>query len=229
MNQELPDKLINYDDALEYWESIPATVDGVLGGFGDATVVPSRDIAQSMKFIRKLSSRIKPEADEEKYGLELGAGIGRVTKNLLSKICTKVDLVEYNPKFVDQMHQELQGLSQLVGDIYTIGMQDFVPDKKYWVVWAQWCLGYLPDEKLVEFLKLMGLALSANGILIVKENNCRTAEDEFDEQDSSVTRTDEKFKQLFQASGLKLIAQETQKGFPEVLFPVKIYALKSVS
>ncbi len=231
-SQQTPDALINYSDALQYWESVPPTVDGVLGGYGEGTVVPERDIIGSMTFLRKLSSRIRPAKDETKYGFEVGAGIGRISKKLLSKYCEKIDLLEYNKFFVEQMHEELKELREAgkVGDIFNIGMQDFQYDaaKKYWIVWCQWCLGYLPDEKLVVFLKLLKKSLSANGIIVVKENICvnLTNEDIFDDVDSSVTRTDAKFKAVFKKSGLKLIAQEIQKGLPKELFPVKMYALK---
>jgi protein N-terminal methyltransferase len=47
-----------------------------------------------------------------------------------------------------------------------------------------------------------------------------------DEQDSSVTRSDGKFRRLFKKAGLKIVATEQQRGMPKELFPVRIYALK---
>lgn len=237
-----PNKLINYNDAYKYWKSVPATVGGVLGGFGEETVVPTKDIVGSATFLRKLSSRMRPNKSqgEVKYGIELGAGIGRVTKKLLYKYCDKVDLLEYNEDFVKQMEVVLKDLKQegKIGDIYTTGMQDFFTKngnagvyeegRKYWLVWCQWCLNYLPDNELIEFLRKFGESLSENGTIIVKENIVSNINDEdvFDEIDSSVTRTDSKFKYIFRKSGLKLIAQDFQKGLPEELYPVKMYALK---
>ena len=38
-----------YDDAKKYWETIPATVDGMLGGY---STISSVDIAGSAKFLK---------------------------------------------------------------------------------------------------------------------------------------------------------------------------------
>ncbi|KAM9916136.1 hypothetical protein OXX59_010207 [Metschnikowia pulcherrima] len=66
-----------------------------------------------------------------------------------------------------------------------------------------------------------------NGTLIVKEN-IAPVEDIFDPTDSSVTRTDAKFRQLFQMAGFKLIASDVQKGMPKELYPVRMYCLKAL-
>ena len=64
--------------------------------------------------------------------------------------------------------------------------------------------------------------------IVVKENLSTDFRnrDIYDEEDSSVTRSDEKFRQLFKEAGLKIVATELQRGFPKELFPVRIYALK---
>lgn len=226
------DSNINYNDAIEYWTSIPATVDGVLGGYGEETVVPAMDIVGSNHFLRKLRSRMVPEDRDNKIGIEMGAGIGRVTKNLLSKICTKVDLLEPVEPFVQQMKVELKDLIEQdkIGKINEIGMQDWVPptDYKYWIIWCQWCCGHLPDEEFIKFLQKCGNSLEENGTIIIKENNTPTDKDDFDPTDSSVTRSDQKFKELFEKAGMKLIATERQKGLPKELYPVRLYALKPI-
>lgn len=40
-----------YEDAVKYWDEIPATVDGMLGGFGYISHI---DIMGSKKFLKKL-------------------------------------------------------------------------------------------------------------------------------------------------------------------------------
>lgn len=54
---------------------------------------------------------------------------------------------------------------------------------------SQWCLGHLPDKALVSYLRrcITGLK-SPGGIIIVKENLSTTGCDEYDKDDSSVTR-----------------------------------------
>lgn len=69
-----PDSHINYDDAVQYWSSVPATVDGVLGGFGETTPVPKVDVAGSNGFVRRLGPTLKVVPGQIKYGLDIGAG-----------------------------------------------------------------------------------------------------------------------------------------------------------
>lgn len=40
------------------------------------------------------------------------------------------------------------------------------------------------------------------------------------------SRQDDKFLQIFKDAGLHLVRAEMQRGFPQELFPVKMYALK---
>ncbi|CCF57424.1 hypothetical protein KAFR_0C04340 [Kazachstania africana CBS 2517] len=226
-----PDSHINYNDAISYWTDTPATVDGVLGGYGEQTIVPTMDVLGSSHFLRKLKSRMIPAEGCKKIGADIGAGIGRVTKTMLSKYCDVVDLVEPVKPFCDQMKVELKDLSEegKVGKIFELGMQEWDPEKgKYWLIWCQWCVGHLPDEELIKFFVRCSEALQPNGTIIVKENNTPADKDDFDPTDSSVTRSDNKFKELFEKSGLKLIATERQKGLPKELYPVRMYALKPV-
>ncbi|EDO17202.1 hypothetical protein Kpol_1035p14 [Vanderwaltozyma polyspora DSM 70294] len=222
------DSQINYDDAIEYWSQTPATVDGVLGGYGEETIVPTMDVLGSNHFLRKLKSRMVVSPGHKKIGADIGAGIGRVTKTMLYKHCDEIDLVEPVKPFVEQMKVDLQELSQegKIGTIYDVGMQDWVPEEgKYWLIWCQWCVGHLPDEELIKFFKRCIKGLQPNGTIVVKENNT-TNDHDFDPDDSSVTRSDNKFKELFEQSGLKLIATDRQKGLPQELYPVRMYALK---
>lgn len=224
----MADAEINYDDAIEYWTQTPATVDGVLGGYGEETVVPAMDVVGSNHFLRKLKSRMVVADGYQKVGADIGAGIGRVTKKMLSKHCDKIDLIEPVKPFVEQMEVELSGLREegKIGTIYDIGMQEWVPEEgKYWVIWCQWCVGHLPDAELVKFFKRCIVGLQPNGTIIVKENNTQS-DDDFDPDDSSVTRSDSKFKEIFEKSGLKLISVDTQRGLPKELYPVRMYALK---
>ncbi|EGV64474.1 proline di-methyltransferase [Yamadazyma tenuis] len=227
------DANINYDDAIEYWSSVPASVNGVLGGYGEQTSVPKADIVGSSTFIRKLLSRMSVAEGEKKLTIDMGAGIGRITRDFLWKISDECDLLEPVKPFLDRMEAELQDVKQRgkLGDIYPVGMQEWEipPHKrgKYWLIWCQWCVGQLPDEELVKFWIKCRENLMENGTMIVKEN-IATFEDIFDETDSSVTRTDTKFRELFVQAGFKLIASDVQKGLPKELFPVRMYCLKAI-
>jgi protein N-terminal methyltransferase len=64
--------------------------------------------------------------------------------------------------------------------------------------------------------------------IVVKENLSTDIQhrDIYDDEDSSVTRSDEKFRKLFKDAKLALVTTELQRGMPKELYPVRIYALK---
>jgi protein N-terminal methyltransferase len=68
--------------------------------------------------------------------------------------------------------------------------------------------------------------------IVVKENlsSDSSGQDIYDEVDSSVTRTDAKFRRIFEEAGLRVVRAELQAGFPRALglFPVKMYGLRPV-
>ena len=231
--EENVDELIDYNDAISYWSEIPATVDGVLGGFGESTSVPKADIVSSSTFMRKLKSRWSVENGKINYGIDFGAGIGRVTRDYLHKICDKVDLLEPVDSFVKQMRIELKDLTNdgKIGEIYDIPMQDWRSSEpnKYSIIWCQWCCGHLPDNAFLEWLDECKRGLQNDGILIIKENNTNDDNDLFDPDDSSKTRSDKNFRKLFIQGDWKLIATDIQKGVPKELLPIRMYALKPLN
>ncbi|KAI0636936.1 DUF858-domain-containing protein [Trametes polyzona] len=116
------------------------------------------------------------------------------------------------------------------GDASESGVVDDL-DSGFDVVWCQWCLGALNDTDLVEFFRRSKAALRdpAHGLIVVKENLCSEHGEPrvvFDESDSSLTRSDLAWKQAFAQAGLRLIHEQIQDGFPEGLYPVKMYALR---
>ncbi|CAO3615214.1 unnamed protein product [Cunninghamella blakesleeana] len=164
------------------------------------------------------------------YACDMGAGVGRVTKNFLLKVpFDKVDLVEQAPNFVQEAkdHYLVKEIEQgHVGDITCQGLQHFNPtEQKYDLIWCQWVLGHLTDDHLVAFFKRCIKGLAPGGLIGVKENNA-TADYIVDEEDSSVTRPNESLKQLFAKSGLTLIKEQVQQGLPVGLFTVRMYMLK---
>ncbi|GAA5837552.1 hypothetical protein JCM9279_006786 [Rhodotorula babjevae] len=130
----------------------------------------------------------------------------------------------------------------------TVGSDDFAwPDPKraldlaeegYDLVQGQWCLGHLSDAELVSFLQRARAALrtsrtdgSCEGFIIVKENVCSDQAADgagrlFDDDDSSITRSDRAFRDVFERAGLEIVRREVQLGFPAELFPVVSYALR---
>ena len=51
-------------------------------------------------------------------------------------------MLEVDQKFLDKAREYLgESLSRRVDKLYRVGMQDFVFEKKYDVIWIQWCIG----------------------------------------------------------------------------------------
>ncbi|GAA5848112.1 hypothetical protein JCM8547_004413 [Rhodosporidiobolus lusitaniae] len=110
-------------------------------------------------------------------------------------------------------------------------------EEKFDLVMIQWCIGHLSDAELVAFLQRSRRALrqkpdgTCEGFIVLKENVCKDTDGEgagrlFDDDDSSITRSDKAFREVFAAAGLTILRREVQQGFPAELFPVVAYALQ---
>lgn len=244
-----PDASINIDHSLTYWNSVSSDNNGMLGGYPQTSRI---DLQGSSNFLTKLrrgktlaSKQPLPPLDRV---ADCGAGIGRITKGLLLPVAKRVDVVEPVKKFTDELVQSLgngeyagdgentEGKGQ-VGEVINLGLQDWIPEPGgYDVIWNQWCVGHLTDAQLVVYLRrcIAGLRQPKEGEetprawIVVKENMSTEIRhtDIYDEEDSSVTRSDESFRKLFKQAGLKILATEQQKGMPKELFPVRMYALR---
>lgn len=153
-----------------------------------------------------------------------------MTEGFLSQVCETVDAVEPVEKFTQTLHESTLKTSGVVDVIYTVGIENWHPEKKYDLVWTQFCVGHLKDWQLIEYVKRCRDALTETGILVFKENLSTdpNGDDMYDGLDSSVTRTDAKFRDIFRDAGMNVIASELQTGFPKTfkLLPVRSYALR---
>lgn len=219
-----------YSKGVSYWEGVEASVNGVLGGYGH---VNDRDVAASDGFLMEILSNMPESLLSSKHlvALDCGAGVGRVTENLLLRRFHEVDLVEPVSHFLEAAKDSLRivsSTSSVFGravHFYCEPLQAFTPDaNRYDVIWVQWCIGHLTDQDLVEFFKRAKVGLKPHGFFVVKEN---VSQHGFvvDKDDSSVTRSDTYFRDLFEQAGLSLLKTKVQKGFPKELFPVRMYAL----
>ncbi|EOD52875.1 putative duf858 domain protein [Neofusicoccum parvum UCRNP2] len=227
-----PDRAINPAASIDYWNSVESTVNGMLGGFPQVSRIDLQGSSNFYNKLRRLSGR---KADELlPHVVDCGAGIGRITLGFLLKIAQSVDVVEPVQKFTEQL-KATEGVKELidagrVGTITNVGLENWIHDApyKYDLIWNQWCVGHLPDAQLVEYFKRCQTYLAEGGFILVKENLSTdfNGKDVFDDEDSSVTRTDEKFRALFEMAGLDIALTEIQRGFPKVLYPVRIFALR---
>ncbi|KAI5283560.1 Alpha N-terminal protein methyltransferase 1 [Ascosphaera aggregata] len=232
-NEAAPDSFIDRDAGIKYWSDRPATQATMLGELGQFSWYTRIDLQGSRNFLAKVRRMLPPIVTlgngKLPLGVDCGAGVGRVTEGFVSKVCENVDIVEPVEKFAKVVEEGELKRSGVVKDIYVMGLEDWVPQKKYDLIWVQWCVGHLTDARLLQFLRRAGDSLSETGIICLKENNTTMdGEDIYDEEDSSVTRCDSKFRLIFEKAGLKLITSEIQTGFPKSfnLLPVRSYALK---
>lgn len=213
-----------YSDAQAYWDKIPATVSGMLGGYA---IVNSPDISGSDLFLRSIFKLKNPP----KHGraADCGAGIGRITKHLLQKHFGKVDLVEQCQKFIDRARESFKG-SKKVDQFICQGLQHFTPEPgTYDVIWCQWVLGHLTDADLESFLRRMTVGLQPNGVIVIKENVSSSGGVELDELDSSVTRPEDLILDIIERTELKVVKNTTQPNLPKGLYKVKMLCLRPKS
>lgn len=229
------DSKINHVASLDYWNSVPATTNAMLAMLGSYPWYSRIDLQGSKIFTAKVRRLLLdlPPGEKFKKGLDCGAGIGRVTEGFLSHVCEVIDVIEPVEKFTQVMRDSALRKNGVIGDIYTVGLEEWYPERTYDIIWTQWCVGHLTDSQLVEYIARCRASLTETGVMVVKENLSTDplGIDMYDDLDSSVTRTDSKFKQLFDEAGMVLIKSEIQRGFPKEykLLPVKSYALRAKS
>ncbi|GFQ99276.1 n-terminal Xaa-Pro-Lys N-methyltransferase 1-B [Trichonephila clavata] len=211
-----------YAKGKSYWENVPATIDGMLGGHSN---VFNADIQASSRFINTfLQDKTHPVGTE--YALDCGSGIGRITKHFLLKFFKSVDMVEQNKNFLDESDSYLEEDSNRVMRKFNCGLQDFVPDENcYDVIWIQWVLGYLTNDDVVSFLERCKKGLKENGIIVIKDNVSSSGTD-MDHDDGSVTRPRKDIIELATKADLKVLAEKKQYKFPKGLYEVRMFAFR---
>lgn len=204
-----------YNQANDYWNKCQPTVNGVLGGFEEVHAV---DIPSSARFLTRLEGMGRQRA------VDCGAGMGRVTKSLLVPIFDAVDLVEQSTSLLGAAPAYV-GSAKAV-NYWGIGLQDFMPEPEtYDCVWCQWVLSHLTDDDLLSFFERMATALKPGGYLCLKENVQKKGF-LFHTDDFSVTRSEGLMRAILQQAGLQIVQEEAQKGFPQGLLPVKMFAAR---
>ena len=219
----------------EFWSKISADNRGMLG---DIESVHVPDVAGSLAFIESL---IPHSAREKGCALDCGAGIGRVTKDVLVPSgFPAVDLMDVRPEFLQQAEQQIgrppvrtlycRGLAEFDFDIGSSSSSSSSSSSARWdLIWVQWCVIYLRDAEFVTFFKRAAAALSKtpHSYVVLKENVLRKdRKPVYDESDKSVTRSDEHLRKLFERAGVVVVKKTVQHGFPKDLFPVYMYALR---
>jgi protein N-terminal methyltransferase len=215
-----------YERAAAYYEDhCDATVDGVLGGFAHITEL---DLDFSRNFVTAVQTERPGLEWDDGAACECGAGIGRVSKGLLLELgVPRCDLVESSEKLLAEAPDFIGDPNSSLCRFICQGLQEWAPvPNTYSIIWIQWVLCYLTDEDIVAFLKRCGTALTAHGVIVMKENTCEGETFVLDKDDASVTRSLPYWLQLIEDAGLRVVRQEMQTNFPDELFPVPMLALE---
>ncbi|MBA0817965.1 hypothetical protein Gohar_027853 [Gossypium harknessii] len=219
-----PKKIQWYREGVAYWEKgVEASVDGVLGGFGQ---VNDADIKGSEAFLNSLLHERFGDGGRNQHLVALA-----MLPDPLPCTIFQVDLLEPVSHFLDAARENLSQEHFVASDVhkatnfYCVPLQEFTPEAgRYNVIWIQWCIGHLTDDDFISFFKRAKVGLKPGGFFILKENIARNGF-VLDNEDRSITRSDLYFKDLFRQCGLHLYKMKDQKGLPEELFAVKMYAL----
>lgn len=207
-----------------FWQYQAATVSGMLDGF---EAVDPVDVKTSKAFI----DEIWPSQRAGHSVLDIGAGIGRVTKRVLIPAgFTEVDLLDSSRRFLEESHKFVG--HPALKETYCTPMNkfDFCQGKRKWsMIWVQWVAIYLPDHDFIKFFRSAceNLRDDPNACVVLKENII--AEDKpaiVDKSDASVTRSGFHLKRLWAEAGVEVVKEQRVVGFPEELFPVYMYKLR---
>ena len=233
-----------YKKREKYCSSVEPNLTSVLGN----EIIQLPDVKCSCELLNGLilSKQLNP-----KSCLDCAAGIGRVTEYVLSNFFSEIDLFEKDKVFLEKCKQKFIG-NDKVKNIYESSLEKFQFEKKYDLIWIQWCLENLEDEDLFPFLKKCYDNIKDDGIIIVKENLYNIDEDEEDEIDDkkkednkelkkednkndyeykyseadySKQRPDAFYISLFLECNFKIKLHFLNPNWPESMMPLCVYVL----
>ncbi|XP_014327755.1 alpha N-terminal protein methyltransferase 1B isoform X2 [Xiphophorus maculatus] len=210
-----------YYRAQKFYEDVPASEEGMMGDFVEISNV---DLESSRQFLKRF---VGPGKAGTHRALDCGSGIGRVSKGVLLPVFEKVEMADMMEHFLLHAHEEYLGdAADRIETYYCFNLQEFTPPRnKYDVIWMQWVACHLTDKDLLNFLIRCKKSLRPNGVLIIKDNMARQG-CKLDPIDSSISRHLDIMKVIVSKAGLEILAVERQEGFPEVIMPVWMMAMK---
>lgn len=85
--------------------------------------------------------------------------------------------------------------------------------------------GHLTDKDLLDFLVRCKRSLRPNGVIVIKDNMARQG-CKLDPIDSSISRHLDIMRSIVAKAGLEVLATERQDGFPDIIMPVWMMAMK---
>ncbi|KAG9483403.1 hypothetical protein GDO78_009361 [Eleutherodactylus coqui] len=210
-----------YARARNFYRDLPASEEGMMGDFSDLS---NTDIESSREFLRKFVGG--PGKAGTDFALDCGSGIGRVSKHVLLQYFNNIELVDMTEPFLEEAQNYLAEEADRVETLYCYCLQDFIPPaRKYDVIWMQWVSGHLTDKDLLIFLLRCKNALKDNGLIFLKDNVAREG-CRIDPIDSSLIRNSLIIRNIIEKTGMSIIAEQRQPGFPDLCVPIWTFAIQ---
>ena len=213
-----------YGKGTEFWENVDETDNGMLDGYLETS-------SPDLKFSREiLNSYLKKGKMGTNRCAELGAGIGRISLNVLSDIFKEIDLVEPVSKFLDVASKNLEG--KVIIHTHAVGAQDWEieEDSGFDCIWIQWTLMYLTDEDVIQLLNKCKRHLSKSGYVFIQENillDPKTQQwAQWNPRDHSLCRSLEMVRKLINRTEFTIIKERKQPNWGTDLIPLYLMVLK---
>lgn len=206
----------------DFWRKQEKSNAGMLDGF---TYTHDTDITFSRAI---LDRQVKGHNLGNQHCAEFGAGIGRITKNLLIEYFQEIDLIDPVKEFLDFAQKDFGDRVKL--NLYPIGAQEWKATTKYDCFWIQWTLMYLTDDDAIKLLKDCKSHLKRYGKIFVKENGFPNDPDKslayWNPDDHSFARSHESYLALFEKAGLTVVENLLQPDWGEDLLPLYAFVLR---
>ena len=149
--------------------------DGYGGASDDEAMIGDGGSGEDLEHSQRLLDAVRAAHPQllMRSALDVGAGVGRVSKGVLLRRCERVALLEPCERWLKQARRYLGNKRAQRCTFLCTALQDFAaapPAATYDVVWVQWTLQYLVDAHVVAALRGLAASLTAYGVLVLKEN-----------------------------------------------------------
>ena len=159
---------------------------------------------------------------------DCGAGIGRVSIEVISKYFKSIDLIDPILSFLEVGQKKLEE-NGIAARSIPLGLQEWTPDCNYDIIWCQWSIMYLTDTDAIKFLNRCKEHLNPGGYIFVKDNiqSLKAKTNVKFPEDNGVARTVIHYRDIFKRSGLTFVEAIRQPEWDPNLLQLYTFVLKS--
>jgi protein N-terminal methyltransferase len=212
-----------YGTSTNFWSKRDASHRGMLAGHME-THQPD------MEFSRRVLERyLREEGLNPGSCADVGCGIGRVSKWLLSDFFQNITLIEPIQKFLAKAEVDVTASGATVRTI-NVAAQDWKVDDDYDLIWFQWSTMFLTDDDFLSLLRQCSQHLKPNGIVLIKDNiviSDKRDDAIWNPDEHAIARTVPHVRELVQKSGLRIDYEEANPDWFENFIPLYVFVLKN--